>query len=108
MDAQLLPLPCACVIDADARLTYYVGTAACPWCSASFDVREWVAWLKSNSPPMCGIVPPRRAVLLVDNDAVELVVELVRREGGCSLVRECAGAEPFFIFDDADAQTLRN
>jgi hypothetical protein len=43
--AQLLPLPCGCVIDADAYLLYADGSAECPWCRASFPVVEWVAWL---------------------------------------------------------------
>ena len=72
MIAQLLPLPCGCVIDADEIISVLLPTgdviesqvdatlvadpgevAACPWCSASFDVREWVTWLSTlDAAPM--------------------------------------------------------
>lgn len=108
MDAQLLTLPCGCVIDAEERLTYHRGIAECPWCCASFLVDEWARWLAEPTAAPLWVAPKPLEVVRLGDRVLELV-------GGCECgsrrARNCGGEgepEVHLVVPDGELETLRN
>lgn len=63
MEAQLLQLPCGCVIAAEEKLTTHGSIAECPWCSASFNVIDWAQWLAGPDREPLPVAPEPHTVL---------------------------------------------
>ena len=45
---------------------------ACPWCEASFEVRQWAQWL-SEAAPVLSIQPQPSRVVCVDGDGFDVL-----------------------------------
>lgn len=104
MNAQLLPLPCGCVIDAQARLLTVEDKAECPWCGSSFDVRQWVTWMKEEKRPLWIVQP--QAIVRFGDDVLELLGDC--GDCGSHLVRKCGGDKFHLDVPKALFETLRN